>query len=163
MSKKSIYIFSRGEFIELPREELQNKAIIRIHSNRDKGWYDQDKYSNMLQVYFDDLTKENLKWYERWWCFHSSFIDIMKISASWSGQEHVAYPITYDTASEIIEFIKKNQKRDFVIHSEYGQSRSVAVGLFIKNNFGGILENKTIKECERANDWVLEVLEKAKD
>ena len=60
-----IYILNRNDFLELDPDFLKGKAIIRIHSNGDKDWHDKEKYENLLQLYFEDLLKMNLGFFEK--------------------------------------------------------------------------------------------------
>lgn len=61
-------------------------------------------------------------------------------------------------AKEMIDFIKKNNDKDFVIHCEYGKKRSVAVAVFLKNFYGYTITNKTQEEQNNYNEYVYKLL-----
>ena len=63
-------------------------------------------------------------------------------------------------AIKIVNYIKANKDKDFVIHCEYGRSRSVAVALFLKENLNYTIANKKDNELTKYNDWVLLLLKK---
>ena len=61
---------------------------------------------------------------------------------------------------EIKEYIEKNKNKDLIIHCEYGKSRSVAIGIFLRDNLNYRIINKEEKELIKYNDWVLLMLKK---
>lgn len=140
--KSSISIYNRGEFEALPPEALNNKAIIRIHNYTDKDWYDS-KYPNGIELFFEDVDT-------------LSFIEKMK--AQYFEKNMTCF--TKTQALELLSFIKKNKGKDFIIHCQYGKSRSVSVGLFIEKNFKGSIINREPQELKTPNQWVLELLNK---
>lgn len=140
--KSSIYIYNRGEFEALAPEALKNKAIIRIHNNKDKEWYNS-KYPNGIELFFEDVDT-------------LSFIE--KIKAQYFEKNMPCF--TKSQALDLLNFIKKNKGRDFIIHCQYGKSRSVSVGLFIEKNFKGTIINRIPEELKTPNQWVLELLNK---
>lgn len=156
-----IDVYSRGEYENLAESELKDKAIIRIHNSLDKKWYDYQDSLTLIQLFFDDLSPDNLSILEKFLAYHPAWKKINQYNP-WFNSE-ASYPIDLNQAKNLVEFIKKNKDNDFVIHCQYGRSRSVAVALFIKNHFDGIITNRTEKECQAANVWVLTILNDAYD
>lgn len=158
--KTHIYVYSRGKFENLSETELTDKAIIRIHNSWDKDWYDNasNKQNPCIELFFDDLSINNLTWIEKKVANHPQWKKVLKYNP-WNKQ-NPSYPMDLDQAKLLIDFIKTHASRDFIIHCQYGKSRSVAVAVFIKNHFDGIIENKTEEELQHANTWVLEMLNK---
>lgn len=154
--KHHIQIYSRGEYENLGQQELKNKAIIRIHNTVDKKWYASQDSSTLIQLFFDDLSPDSLSESEKFLAYHPLWKKIYQYNP-WFNHD-VSCPIDLNQAKAVVEFIKKNKDNDFIIHCEYGKSRSVAVALFIKNHFDAIIVNKTEKECQAANAWVLTIL-----
>lgn len=147
---KYIFIYSRGKFLELNNQFLSDKAIIRIHNKKDYDFYKQEKNANnVLELFFDDLGINQL-----------SFLD--KINAIFNlNLNNVRYPLNKNQALEIKKFVEKFiNKKDFVIHCEYGKSRSVALGLFLENKFSYKIKNKDISELKNPNRWVIYMLNK---
>jgi predicted protein tyrosine phosphatase len=158
--KTHISVYSRGSFENLPEAQLANKAIIRIHNSWDKNWYNHEnnRENQCIQLFFDDLSINNLTWAEKYMAYHPQWKKILKYYP-WSKQNS-SYPLDLNQAKLLIDFIKMHVSHDFIIHCQYGRSRSVAVAVFIKNHFDGIIENKTEQELQHANTWVLEMLNK---
>lgn len=139
MSNVSIY--SRGTYENL--SDLENKAVIRIHNINDKKWYPNQE-ENKLVLFFNDYRTENI-----------SFID--KIKANLGLETRCLNKIK---AKEILKYIKENKGKDFIIHCEYGKSRSVAVAIFLRDNLGYTIINKKEEELKHYNNWVLSMLKK---
>jgi rhodanese-related sulfurtransferase len=142
--EKSILIYSRGEFENLPEDQLKNKAIIRIHNYNDKDWYNSN-YPYGIELFFDDMKCVNLSWWD-------------KLQGKYYNKDNNKKFFTAYQAKLLISFIEKNKNKDFIIHCEYGHSRSVAIGIFIKEQYKPSLINRTPKELLKANDWVLKLL-----
>lgn len=147
----NIFIYSLGEFLNLDNEILLNKAIIRIYNSKAKDWEEDNSENNVIKIFFDDIKKFQLKWYEK--------IDFFWIKNFFTSKDDSILLSDID-AKKLISFIKKNKEKDFLIHCEFGKSRSVAVGLFIEKYFDGKIINKTKDECLGFNDLVIEKLEK---
>lgn len=143
---KNIFIYSRGSFEALPADFLTGKAIIRIHNVTDKKWYNTELPCG-IELFFDDLKKDSLSFWE-------------KQQAVWLPTENLLF-FTSKQAKILCTFINQHQDKDFIIHCQYGRSRSVAVALFIKKFYSGKIANKEESELKKANNWVLELLEKA--
>lgn len=139
----NIYIYSRGMYEQLSLNEIKDKAIIRIHNLSDKKWY-PEKEDNKLILFFNDLKLNNI-----------SFID--KIKAQYNIETMC---FMKKQVKEIKEYIEKNKNKDLIIHCEYGKSRSVAIGIFLRDNLNYIIINKEEKELIKYNDWVLLMLKK---
>lgn len=139
MSNVSIY--SRGAYENL--SGLKDKAVIRIHNMNDKKWYPNEENGKLI-LFFNDLKTENI-----------SMVD--KIKANIGMKTKCLNKID---AQKIINYIKKNQGKDFIVHCEYGKSRSVAVAIFLRDNFGYIINNKKEEELIHYNNWVLNMLKK---
>lgn len=139
----NIHIYSRGSYENLPLESLEGKAIIRIHNINDKKWYPhyEDK---KLVLFFNDYKLNNL-----------SFLDKIKGILGLN-----TLYLNKDIALNIINYIKENKDKDFIIHCEYGRSRSVAIGIFLRDNLGYKIINKKDSELSQYNDWVLYMLKK---
>lgn len=151
---KNLYVYSRGKFLELSEEFLYDKAIIRIHNIKDIVWYKSSEENPfVLELFFDDLNEEQLGWLDKL---------LAKLSLSDKFKRNCK-PLTDFQAQLLISFICRHQgKKDFIIHCEYGKSRSVAVGVFIANKFGYKIKNKTTNELNQANSWVLNRLNSIK-
>lgn len=141
MSK--IYIYSRGDYEALDKSFLENKAIIRIHNIKDKNWYPQLE-DKKLVLFFEDLKLHQIPFVE-------------KIKAI-LGFETKAFH--RNLALQVIKYIKDNKEKDFIIHCEYGKSRSVAIALFIQHHYLHNIENKKSHELQSYNDWVSNLLKK---
>lgn len=137
----NVYIYSRGAYENL--SDLRNNAVIRIHNIHDKKWYPNQE-ENKLILFFNDYKTENI-----------SFID--KIKANLGLETHCLNKIK---AKEILNYIKENKGKDFIIHCEYGKSRSVAVAIFLRDNLGYTIINKKEEELKHYNNWVLSMLKK---
>lgn len=147
MKKINIHIFNRGDFEALEPTFLKDKAIIRIHDVTDKEWYNS-KYPCGIELFFNDLRKSNLSFFE-------------KLKANYLKNINATY-FTKLQAEQLNNFINKNKNKDFIIHCQYGRSRSVGVAVFMVKNYNAIITNKTKEELKKANDWVIEMLEKVK-
>mgnify|MGYP003589414328 FL=1 len=140
---KHAFIYSRGKFLELSSDFLKDKAIIRIHNVTDYEWYKQEtNQENCLELFFDDLGESQISFLDKW---------IIKLNLKFKTSNN---PLNLDQAKQIIKFIEKNNGKDFVIHCEYGRSRSVAVALYLKEYFQYEIMNKTKEELSHPNTWV---------
>lgn len=138
-----IYIYSRGDFEALDQNFLKNKAVIRIHNIKDKKWYPNHE-DKKLVLFFEDLKAHQIPLIE-------------KIKSQLGFQTKAFHK---DLAKQTIQYIKNNKDKDFIIHCEYGKSRSVAIALFIQQYYLHTIENKKISELQSYNDWVLNLLKK---
>lgn len=141
---KKIHIYSRGRFALLDDEFLANKAIIRIHNKKDLGWYD-DKMANGIVLFFDDLKINDIPWKTR-------------LKACYINADYDCF--SKKDAQVLLKFIHANLEKDFVIHCEYGKSRSVAVAFFMKQEYNFKIMNKNKEEMLKGNDWMLKLLKK---
>ena len=66
-----------------------------------------------------------------------------------------------EMASAIHEFASKRTDFDFVVHCDAGFSRSVAVGIYLRDVFGGRLTTHAITHLHAANSHVLRTLMRA--
>ena len=139
----NVYIYSRGSYENLSQDFLSNKVIIRIHNIRDEKWYPIEE-ENKLVLFFNDIKMDNL-----------SFMDKFKANLGFKTKH-----LNKILAIKIVNYIKANKDKDFVIHCEYGRSRSVAVALFLKENLNYTIANKKDNELTKYNDWVLLLLKK---
>lgn len=139
----NIYIYSRGVYENLKPEFLKNKAIIRIHNINDKTWYPSEEKGKLI-LFFNDEKIYNLSLAQR-------------IKATIGLRTSCLNKID---ALKILEYIKENKDKDFLIHCEYGKSRSVAIGIFLRDFFGYNISNKEENELSHYNDWVLSLLKK---
>lgn len=137
----NIYIYSRGEYQALDESFLNNKAIIRIHNIKDKNWYPHCEEKKLV-LFFEDLKTKQ--------------IPIIEKLKSQLGYE--TYVFHKNLALKTIEYIKNNHDKDFIIHCEYGKSRSVAIGLFIEKYYLYTIKNKKPNELNSYNDWVFNLL-----
>lgn len=141
---KQIYIYSRGEFEQLPKEFKQDKAIIRIHNINDKEFY-PEKEDGAIVLFFNDVVPRK-----------GMLNNILRLT----GLTQPIHELNKKQAREILSYIYQNRNKDFVIHCEYGRSRSVAVGLFIEDIFGYLINNKKVKDRKFANQHVVNMLHK---
>lgn len=139
----NVYIYSRGFYENLDVETLENKAIIRIHNINDKNWY-PNKEDGKLILFFNDYKKNNIS-------FIGKIKGIIGLKTLYFNKKN---------ALEIINYIKENKNKDFVIHCEYGRSRSIAIGIFLRDELGYKICNKKDSELTHYNDWVLFLLKK---
>lgn len=144
----NIYVYSKGEFNQLDINFLNNKAIIRIHNIKEQGWINNPSIKNLLNLYFDDIRMNQLLWYEKFCYFLPLFIQ-KKIMLKFIKKEQ---------ALTLLSFIEDNKNSDFIIHCEFGKSRSVAVAKFIEDFYNGNLKNKTVEECKNYNTLVYDLL-----
>lgn len=79
----------------------------------DEHWF-KENHPNVLNIEFDDIQEE-------------------KKETNWG----MSYGMTDEDANKIVEFAKQNaDKEDLYIHCMAGKSRSVAVGLALREYFG---------------------------
>ena len=139
----NISIYSRGSYENLSSEFLKDKAIIRIHNINDKQWYPNEE-KNKLILFFNDEKKSNISFIEK----HKAIF----------GFETKC--LNKPKTMKIIDYIKNNKEKDFIIHCEYGKSRSVAIAMFLRDNLGYSIINKKTEELKQYNDWVFFLLKK---
>ncbi len=132
-----VYVFSRSEFLNLQSDFLKNKKIIQIHNIHDKEWY-PNQIPNGLVFFFEDR--------------HLSEISFLKKFKAMKSIQSTLF--TKKDAMTIQQFIAKNQNFDFIIHCEYGKSRSVAIAYFMKTRFGFHVINKEEKDFQFQNSWM---------
>lgn len=139
----NISIYSRGSYENLSSDFLKDKAIIRIHNINDKQWYPNEE-PNKLVLFFNDEKNNNISLIEKYKAilgFETKCLNKKK-------------------AIKIIDYIKNNKEKDFIIHCEYGKSRSVAIAIFLRDNLGYSIINKKPEELKQYNDWVFFLLKK---
>lgn len=141
MSK--IYIYSRGDYEALDKSFLENKAIIRIHNIKDKNWYPHFEEKKLV-LFFEDLKSHQIPITE-------------KIKSKLGFTTKAFHKIL---ALKTIEYINTHKNKDFIIHCEYGKSRSVAIALFIQTYYSHSIENKKNSDLQYYNDWVIKLLKK---
>lgn len=148
----NIYIYNRGGFEGLEKEFLADKAIIRIHNIKDKDWYPEEE-KGALVLFFNDLDYENLSFGEKM---------IVKKTPVLSNIFNLLYPnpeyFTSDMAQKTLKYISKNKTKDFVIHCEFGKSRSVAIGKYINKRYKHNVQNRTDDELNIYNTLVYKLL-----
>lgn len=133
MSKRRIDVYNREQACKLtPRPEV---SVISI-SAPGKPAPLADGWCEVLRLEFHDIDP-----------IHGEAPDMV----SFNGL-HV---------EEIFDFADRNRERDLMIHCDAGVSRSVAVGLFISNEWGGELHTHTFGKrvyTGAANGHVLRML-----
>ena len=135
---RKIYIYSAGEFDALSEEFKKNKAIIRVHNTSNTGWFDdQDKCKNF---YFEDIEYHQLN-------NLTKLKLLLKLNA--------VQTLDSKKTKALLKFIYYHYDHDFIIHCEFGRSRSVAIGKFISDRYGHIIQNKDRDELEHYNSLVL--------
>lgn len=149
----NIYIYNRGGFEALEKEFLADKAIIRIHNIKDKDWYSEEQ--GRLVLFFNDLDYENLNFAEKMIVNKTPFLSNI-FSLLYPNPEY----FTHDMAAETLSFISKNKTKDFVIHCEFGKSRSVAIGKYISKRYKHHVDNRTKDELKVYNTLVYKLLGK---
>lgn len=138
-----VWVYNRFEFASLMPNFVQDKKIIRFHNFKDKGWYPQQE-DNALVFFFDDVGFSQLTWIER---IKSSFLTNQPFC-------------TKDDIEKIKDFVAKHRDDDFIVHCEYGKSRSVAFAVFLKEKYGYQIMNKKEEELKCANNWMLYLFER---
>lgn len=139
-----VYVFSRGEFDSLPLDFLKDKAIIKVHSMKDREWF-PSTVKNGIVLFFNDLKIYDLGFFD-------------KLKAYYSDKRY-SYFIKAD-ALKILSFINKCKRRDIVIHCQFGNSISVAIAMYLRDNCKYTIQNKNNDELNLANDWVIKLLKK---
>lgn len=147
MNDKNVFVYSIGAFEQLSHEFKKDKAIIRMHNAKNKLWYEDTQAENTIWLFFDDIHLGSL-----------SFIE--KIKTIYLGLDSDLFSI--NQAKQAIKFIEANQDKDFIVHCEYGRSRSVAFSIFLKEHYGYNIANKTTDELKKANTLVLHLLNRLK-
>lgn len=137
-------MYSRGEYLSLPEDFLEDKAIIRIHNINDKEWYEHEVDKGIV-MFFNDLKSYDLSRFD-------------KIKAQYFNRNYKYF--TKRDCLQLINFIHENKNKDIVVHCQFGRSRSVAVAVHLKNKYQYAIANKTDKELEKANDWMLTLFNK---
>lgn len=146
----NIYVYSKGEFNQLPLGFLNNKAIIRIHNIKEQNWINHIPVENIINLYFDDINQNDLFWYEKIY-IHLPIIIQNKLKMNFIKKNQIL---------KLLDFIKRNKDFDFIIHCEFGKSRSVAVAKFIEDFYRGKLNNKKQADCKNYNTLVYNLLKK---
>lgn len=139
----NVLIYSRGSYEGLNIDMLKNKAIIRIHNINDIKWYPNQENEKLI-LFFNDYKMHNLSFFQK-------IKGLIGMKTSYLNKID---------ALKIIEYIKKNKEKDFIIHCEYGRSRSVAIALFLREFLGYKITNKEENELLKYNDWVLYLLKR---
>ena len=147
MTIKNVYVYSIGSFEQLPKYFKEDKAIIRMHNAKNKIWYEDEQEKNTLWLFFDDIHLSSLTLLE-------------KFKTIYLGIESDLFSIRQ--AKEALSFIENNKDKDFIVHCEYGRSRSVAFSVFLKEQYDYTIANKSDEELKKANTLVLTLLNKVK-
>lgn len=93
--------------------EIREKYLKEIRNINDFHLF-SDKHENVLNIEFDDITSDKLE-----------------------TIYGIAYGITDEQAQQIVDFAKNNADKEHIyIHCMAGKSRSVAVGIALKEYFG---------------------------
>ena len=93
--------------------EIKKNYLEDYKHKTDEHWFTEN-HPNVLNLNFDDIQED-------------------KKETAWG----MAYGMTDEDANKIVEFAKQNaDKEDLYIHCMAGKSRSVAVGLALKEYFG---------------------------
>lgn len=131
-----VNVYSRQQICEI--DPIEGTAVISISSPGDpaplkEGW------DPLLRVEFHDLaqTREEL---------NAAGLDVLR------GQEIVIFDGRL--ANKIDRFCWDNSDKDFIVHCDAGVSRSVAVGLFLKEIFQAELYTHAIHTTKAANGLV---------
>jgi predicted protein tyrosine phosphatase len=147
MHKKNVFVYSIGAFEQLTEEFKKNKAIIRMHNSNNQAWYGDSQEENTIWLFFDDIHLGSLTFLE-------------KLKTIYLGMDSSLFSVSQ--AKKVIKFINENKNNDFIIHCEYGRSRSVAFAVFLSQHYGYNIANKTNEELKKANTLVLCLLNKLK-
>ena len=105
-------------------------ALISINDsfgNWSVSWFDRD-HPNVLRLWFDDIEHNN------------------EVSPTNQGS---CSAFSDEQAHQVIEFVKQNRDKNFLVHCSAGISRSGAVGTFINGYCGGDWE-----EFKRSNPYI---------
>lgn len=139
-----VYIYSKAEFNELDESFLKGKRIIRIFNQADKGFIKENQKHCIL--YFEDLHQHHLLLKDKFLLWVDRYIEV------------TSEFITYRQTKILLECIN-NHNQDFIIHCEYGKSRSVAIGKFIIDHKKGYqLANRD--SLKGYNDFVYNQMKK---
>lgn len=147
MNGRNVYVYSIGAFEQLSDEFKKNKAIIRMHNAKNESWYGDSQENNTIWLFFDDIHLGSLTFFERIKTIHL-------------GMDSELFSVSQ--AKKAIQFIEDNKDKDFIVHCEYGRSRSVAFSVFLRDKYGYTIANKTEEELKKANTLVLHLLNKLK-
>jgi len=161
--KKDVFIFSKREFEDTMKrfeiydsnvEKYENIAFISILCPTD---YDTNEL-------FLDVFSDNEHWFknEHQNVLNIDFWDIEKEIEYGNGK--VLKPFTPEQADEILNFIDKNQGKEFLIHCHAGISRSSAVAYFIRDYYEWVnkeLFDRRYKGNKYPNQCVFTLLKKA--
>jgi predicted protein tyrosine phosphatase len=147
MTEKNVFVYSIGAFEQLPEEFKKNKAIIRMHNVKNETWYGDSQEENTIWLFFDDIHLGSLTFLEKLKTIHL-------------GMDSNLFSVTQ--AKKSIKFINEHKDKDFIIHCEYGRSRSVAFAIFLNQHYGYNIANKSKEELKKANTLILYLLNKQK-
>lgn len=139
----NVYIYSRGAYENLRPELLEGKAVIRIHNIHDENWYPNEEDGKLI-LFFNDYKSHNLSWVQK-------IKGLLGFKTIYLNKQNTL---------RIIKYIKDNKHKEFIIHCEYGRSRSIAIGIFLTQQLGYKIVNKKNDELNQYNDWVLYLLKK---
>lgn len=93
--------------------DIKKNYIEDYKHKSDEHWF-KENHPNVLNLNFDDIQED-------------------KKETAWG----MAYGMTDEDANKIVEFAKQNaDKEDLYLHCMAGKSRSVAVGLALREHFG---------------------------
>ncbi len=158
----NIYIYSRGEFLNLDSAFLQGKAIISIKNSDDAFDYSIKSKNlcssspKMLQAIFDDVEIDYAPRLDKLEYMYPSLSFLIK-NFKEKNKRSVCYFANHH-AGQIIDYIKAHKLSDFIIHCEYGKSRSVTVGKFIADYFRIDTGYRSNRELAVKNRLVYRVL-----
>lgn len=156
---KQVYVYSNGEYESLDKEFLEGKAIIRIHNVSNKNFYPHH-IDNGLVLFFNDIKKSDLKLSEKFILNKTLLLSNLMLQLKYNGDKNKIDFFTYEQAKIITKFIYENKSKDFVIHCEFGKSRSMALAKFLNKYYDHNFGNRTVEDLKLVNDLVWEVLDK---
>ena len=147
---KSLIVLSYEKALDFNPEDYGKTAVIRISSKDFTPLKYQNKFEDVLELIFLDITDEDF------YRFSIEEIENLKISCP------NPYPISTYQVEQIIRFIYKNLKKidTMLIHCDAGVSRSPAVAYFIAKHFlkDKNLANKFLRDY-LPNETVIKRLE----
>jgi predicted protein tyrosine phosphatase len=118
-----------------------------MHNAKNESWYGDSQEENTIWLFFDDIHLGSLSFLERIKTIHL-------------GMDSSLFSV--NQAKRAIKFMAENKDKDFIVHCEYGRSRSVAFSVFLRDNYGYTIANKSDEDLTKANTLVLHLLNKLK-